>query len=46
MRSTEPGLLFLASLESSQGGGVHRFVGSIAFGLAVQKFLNIEQFLD
>jgi len=29
------------SLESSQGGGVHGF-GSMMFGLALQKFLNIE----
>jgi hypothetical protein len=33
--------MFLVSLESSQGGGVHWF-GSMAFGLAMQKFLNIE----
>jgi len=34
-------IVFFVSLESSQGGGVHglRF---IAFGLALQKFLNIE----
>jgi len=34
-------IAFLVSLESSQGGGVHR-VGSMAFGLAMQTFLNIE----
>jgi hypothetical protein len=34
-------IVFLAALESSQQGGVHGF-GSMAFGLAVQKFLNIE----
>ncbi len=33
--------LFLVSLESSRRGGVHG-LGSMAFGLAVQKFLNIE----
>jgi hypothetical protein len=33
--------MFLLSLESSQGGGVH-WLGSMVFGLAVQKFLNIE----
>ncbi len=32
-------ITFLVSLESSRGGGVHR-LGSITFGLAVQKFLN------
>jgi hypothetical protein len=31
-------------LESSRQGGVHGF-GSMAFGLAVQKFLNTEWFL-
>jgi len=35
---------FLVSLESSQWGGVHR-LAFMAFGLAVQKFLNIEWFL-
>jgi len=34
-------IVFLVSLESSQGGGVY-WLGFIAFGLAVQKFLNIE----
>jgi hypothetical protein len=34
-------ITFLVSLESSQGGGVH-WLGFMAFGLAVQKFLNIE----
>jgi hypothetical protein len=34
-------ITFLVSLESSRGGGVHR-LGFMAFGLAVQKFLNIE----
>jgi hypothetical protein len=33
--------LFLVSLESSQQGGVCG-PGSMMFGLAVQKFLNIE----
>jgi hypothetical protein len=44
MRSTEPGMLqnaFLVSLESSQGGGVHG-LGSMTFGLVVQKLLNVE----
>jgi hypothetical protein len=34
-------IVFLVSLESSQGGGVHG-LGPMVFGLAVQKFLNIE----
>jgi hypothetical protein len=34
-------IMFLMSLESSGRGGVHG-LGSMAFGLAVQKFLNIE----
>jgi hypothetical protein len=34
-------ITFLVSLESSRGGGVHR-LGFMAFGLAMQKFLNIE----
>jgi len=34
-------IVLLVSLESSQQGGVHR-LGSMAFGLALQKFLNIE----
>jgi hypothetical protein len=33
--------MFLVSLESSQLAGVHG-LGSMMFGLAVQKFLNIE----
>jgi hypothetical protein len=33
-------IAFLVSLESSRRGGVHR-LGSMMFGLAVQKFLNI-----
>jgi hypothetical protein len=33
-------ITFLVSLESSQGGGVHG-LGSMAFGHAVQKFLNM-----
>jgi hypothetical protein len=37
-------IMFLVSLESSRWGGVHGF-GSMMFGLAVQKFLNIEWFL-
>jgi hypothetical protein len=36
-------IMFLLSLESSQGGGVHG-LGFMTFGLAVQKFLNIERF--
>jgi hypothetical protein len=49
MRSTEPGRFrscSWVSTESSQLGGVHGLgwglVGSMTFGLAVQKFLNIE----
>jgi len=35
-------IVFLVSLTSSpRGGGVHA-LGFMAFGLAVQKFLNIE----
>jgi len=34
-------IMLLVSLESSQQGGVHG-VGSMMFGLAMQKFLNIE----
>jgi hypothetical protein len=34
-------IAFLVSLESSQQVGVHG-LGSMAFGLGVQKFLNIE----
>jgi hypothetical protein len=34
-------IVFLVSLESSRQGRVHG-LGSMAFGLAVQKFLNIE----
>jgi hypothetical protein len=37
-------LMFLLSLESSQQGWVHG-LGSMTFGLAKQKFLNIEWFL-
>jgi hypothetical protein len=46
MKSTELGCLRspLVSWESSQWGGVHG-LGSMAFGLALQKFLNIEWFL-
>jgi hypothetical protein len=36
-------IAFLVSLESSQRGGVHR-LGCMAFGLALQKSLNIEWF--
>jgi hypothetical protein len=36
-------IAFFISLESSQGGGVHQ-LGSMTFGLAVKKFLNIESF--
>ncbi len=38
-------IVFLVSLESSQGGGVHQ-LGSMTFGLAMQKFLNIEWFFS
>jgi hypothetical protein len=34
-------ITFLVSFESSWQGGVHG-LGSMAFGLAMQKFLNIE----
>jgi len=34
-------IMFLVSLESSPQGGVHG-LGSMMFGLVVQKFLNIE----
>jgi hypothetical protein len=34
-------IMFLMSIESSQRGGVHG-LGSMTFGLAVQKVLNIE----
>jgi hypothetical protein len=34
-------ITILISLESSQGGGVRR-LGSMMFGLAMQKVLNIE----
>jgi hypothetical protein len=34
-------IVFFVSLESSPWGGVHQ-LGSMVFGLAVQKFLNIE----
>jgi len=34
-------IMFLVSLESCQQGGVHG-LGSMTFGLVVQKFLNIE----
>jgi hypothetical protein len=34
-------IAFLMSLESSQQVGVHG-LGSMTFGLAMQKFLNIE----
>ncbi len=37
-------ITFLISLESSCQGGVHG-LGSMVFGLVVQKFLNIEWFL-
>jgi len=37
-------IAFLVSLESSWGGGVH-WLGFMVFGLALQKFLNIELFL-
>jgi len=35
-------IVFLVSLESSQSGGVHGLGSTMMFGLAVQKFLNIE----
>jgi hypothetical protein len=46
MRSTEPDPLdrVLGLFGSSWGGGVHQ-LGFVAFGLVVQKFLNIEWFL-
>jgi hypothetical protein len=34
-------IVFLVSLESSRQGGVHG-LGSMVFGLVVQKFLNIQ----
>jgi hypothetical protein len=34
-------ITILVSLESSQEGGAHQ-LGSMLFGLVVQKFLNIE----
>jgi hypothetical protein len=34
-------ITFLVSLETSPGAGVHG-LGFMAFGLAMQKFLNIE----
>jgi hypothetical protein len=34
-------IMFLVSLESSQSGGVHG-LGSMTFGIAMQKFLNSE----
>ncbi len=37
-------IMFLVSLENSWWGGVHG-IGYMTFGLAVQKFLNIEWFL-
>jgi hypothetical protein len=37
--------MFLVSLEISQGGGVH-WLGFMVFGLALQKFLNIEFFFS
>jgi hypothetical protein len=46
MRSTKLGcfiIVFLVSFESSRRRGLH-VLGSMAFGLAVQKFLNIEWF--
>ncbi len=39
--SMKEGSLFLVSLERSQRRGVHG-LGSMMFGLVVQKFLNIE----
>jgi len=36
-------ITFLVTLESSQGGGVHG-LGSMTFGHAVQKFLNMNDF--
>jgi hypothetical protein len=40
-RTGMPQIAFLVSLESSEGEGVH-WLGSMVFGLAVQKILNIE----
>jgi hypothetical protein len=37
------GHVLSVSLESSRWGGVHG-LGSMTFGLVVQKFLNIERF--
>jgi hypothetical protein len=34
-------IVFLVSVESFQGGGMHH-LGFMAFGLGVQKLLNIE----
>jgi hypothetical protein len=34
-------IVFMVSLKSPKGGGVHG-LGFMAFGLVVQKFLNIE----
>jgi hypothetical protein len=34
-------IVFLVSFESSRQGGVHR-LGSMMFGLPVQKFMNIK----
>jgi hypothetical protein len=36
-------IVFLVSLQSSRQGGVHG-LGFMTFGLAVQKFLNIDLF--
>jgi hypothetical protein len=38
-------IMFLVSLESSWRGGAHG-LGSMTFGLVMQKFLNIEWFLQ
>jgi hypothetical protein len=35
-------IVFLVSLESSQGGGVHRLGSMMFVGLVVEKFFNIE----
>jgi len=35
-------IAFLVPLESSRGEGVHQLGSMMTFGLAVQKFLNIE----
>jgi hypothetical protein len=38
-------MMFLVFFESSRQGGMHGLGSMVVFGLAVQKFLNIESFL-